>query len=107
MEKLAEPYSFAVAVEVENLGEMTADEVVQLYVTDLESSVVTPERTLQGFRRITLAPGEKREVRFRLGQEAFRLMDVRYRWVVEPGAFRIAVGASSQDIRAEREIMIE
>lgn len=107
VEKLAEPYSFAVAVEVENLGEMTADEVVQLYVTDLESSVVTPERTLQGFRRITLAPGEKREVRFRLGQEAFRLMDVRYRWVVEPGAFRIAVGASSQDIRAEREIMIE
>ena len=91
----------AVSVTVENTGEMTGDEVVQIYVEDCESTVVTPALLLKDFCRVTLAPGERRTLRFLLGYDAFRLMNADYRWVVEPGRFRICAGASSRDIRLE------
>jgi len=82
----------AVSVEVRNAGPMAADEVVQLYVTDVEASGPVPIRALKAFRRVSLRPGERRAVRFTLDERAFSLVGPDGRRVVEPGRFTIAVG---------------
>jgi beta-glucosidase len=88
-----------VTVDVTNTGSRTGDEVVQLYLQDVLSSVITYEQVLRGFERITLAPGEMRSVSFTLGPEAMQLLDAQMNWVVEPGMFEVRVGTSSGDIR--------
>jgi beta-glucosidase len=82
----------AVSVEVRNAGAMAADEVVQLYVTDVEASGPVPLRALKGFQRVSLRAGEKRTVRFALDERAFSLVGSDGRRLVEPGRFTIAVG---------------
>jgi beta-glucosidase len=82
----------AVSVEVRNAGTVAADEVVQLYVTDVEASGPVPLRALKGFQRVSLRPGEKRVVRFTLDERAFSLVGSDGRRLVEPGRFTIAVG---------------
>ncbi|MGD8279255.1 MAG: glycoside hydrolase family 3 C-terminal domain-containing protein, partial [Gemmatimonadota bacterium] len=84
--------SVTVSVEVENAGSMQADEVVQLYVSDVEASVPVPIRTLAGFRRIRLEPGARMRVSFTLAPDAFSLIDDGGRRVVEPGTFEISIG---------------
>ena len=67
----------AVSVEVRNAGTRAADEVVQLYVSDLGASAEVPRRALKGFERVSLQPGEKRLVRFSLDERAFSLIGRR------------------------------
>jgi beta-glucosidase len=81
-----------VSVVVRNAGERAGDEVVQLYVRDLVSSVVTPLKQLKGFQRITLQPGESRTVGFTLGPKHLSLLDRHLEPVVEPGTFEVMVG---------------
>ena len=88
-----------VRVLVRNSGKVAGDEVVQLYLHDELASVARPVIRLAGFVRVHLTPGEEREVRFRVGREQLQMLDADLRWVVEPGAFRIMVGASSRDLR--------
>jgi beta-glucosidase len=61
---------------------------------------------LAGFARVTLAPGEEKEVRFRVAREQLQLFDASSRWVVEPGTFQVMVGASSRDIRLRGEMEV-
>ncbi len=82
-------------VEVENTGARAGDEVVQLYLTDVASSVTRPVKELKGFERVTLRPGERRRVSFTLGPEHLGFYDRSMRYTVEPGAFRVMVGTSS------------
>jgi beta-glucosidase len=84
---------------VTNTGAVAGDEVVQLYVRDVLASVARPVQQLAGFARVRLAPGEARTVAFALPAARLRMLDRDMRWVVEPGAFRAQVGASSRDIR--------
>ncbi|MEV0371152.1 beta-glucosidase BglX [Streptomyces sp. NPDC050636] len=86
-----------VAVSVRNTGDREGDEVVQLYVHDRAASVVQPVRRLRGFRRVTLAAGKSRTVRFRLGAEdlGFWSNDPDGEFRIEPGAIDIYVGNSS------------
>jgi len=91
--------SATVRCRVKNVGTRAGDEVVQLYVKDELASVTRPVIQLAGFRRVRLAPGEEREVSFVLGPDALRMLDRDLKWVVEPGAFRVLVGASSRDLR--------
>ncbi len=93
-----------VRVTVKNTGDVTGDEVVQIYVEDCESSVVTPRVLLKDFKRVTLAPHEEKTVEFNLGYNAFRLMNQAYEWVVEPGTFKIYAGSSSRDLHLSAEI---
>jgi beta-glucosidase len=81
-----------ISVDVRNVGKRDGEEVVQLYVTDLEASVPVPIRSLQGFRRIALKVGEKRTVSFVLDPRQVSLIDAAGRRVIEPGEFGIAVG---------------
>ena len=76
---------------------MAGDEVVQLYIRDVVSSVTRPVKELKGFRRVTLAPGETRTVAFDITPEHLAFYDIDMVWRVEPGEFRIMVGSSSRD----------
>ena len=91
---------------VTNTGARAGDEVVQLYVRDVLASVARPVMELKGFQRVSLERGAAREVSFTLGPEELRMLDRDRRWIVEPGAFRIMVGASSKDIRLRGELTV-
>ncbi len=84
-----------VSVEVENTGRRAGDEVVQLYIRDVASSVTRPVRELKGFERIALRPGERRRVTFTLTPAELGFYDRAMRFRVEPGAFKVFVGTSS------------
>ncbi|HEY1114996.1 MAG TPA: glycoside hydrolase family 3 N-terminal domain-containing protein [Chitinophagaceae bacterium] len=96
-----------VAVDVENSGKVTGDEVVQLYIKDQISSVTTYDSQLRGFERVSLQPGEKKTVRFTLSPDDLALYDRNMNWVVEPGGFDIMIGSSSVDIRLKKEVIIK
>ena len=83
------------SVEVENVGRRAGDEVVQLYIRDVASSVTRPVRELKGFERISLRPGERRRVTFALTPAELGFYDREMRFRVEPGAFKVFVGTSS------------
>jgi beta-glucosidase len=91
---------------VTNAGQRRGDEVVQLYLRDDVSSVVTYEKVLRGFARITLEPGETRTVRFVLQPSDLMLLDRQMKWVVEPGTFTVMLGSSSEDIRASAQFEV-
>ncbi|HXH06126.1 MAG TPA: glycoside hydrolase family 3 N-terminal domain-containing protein [Vicinamibacterales bacterium] len=84
-----------VTVSVTNTGRRAGDEVVQLYIRDVVSSVTRPTKELAGFERVTLRPGETRAVTFTVGPEALSLVGLDLRRRVEPGRFEIMVGTSS------------
>ena len=92
-----------VSVVITNVGEMTAKEVVQLYVAPPQSIVYRPTRELKAFSKIELSPQESRHVDFVLTEESFSFFDIgRSCWIVEPGSFEIQIGASIQDIRLKQ-----
>ena len=86
-----------VFVDVTNTGALAGDEVVQLYVRDVVSSVTRPVKELKGFRRVTLAPGETRTVAFDITPDKLAFYDIDMVWRVEPGEFRIMIGSSSRN----------
>ncbi len=88
---------FEVAVRVGNVGGRDGDEVVQLYVSDLEASVAVPRVHLEGVARIHLRAGESQEVRFLVRPEQLACYDDDGRSMVEPGEFRIFVGGGQPD----------
>lgn len=91
--------SVRVTADVENTGDRPGAEVVQLYINDVISSVVTPVKQLRGFEKIALRPGEKKTVSFVLAPEHLALLDRHLERSVEPGTFKVMVGHSSKDIR--------
>jgi beta-glucosidase len=91
-----------VSVQVKNTGELAGDEVVQLYVKDLEASVTVPKWDLRGFQRVHLQPGEAVEVEFELTRRHLSLIDNDGRRLLEPGAFRIYVGGQQPDERSRQ-----
>jgi beta-glucosidase len=84
-----------VSVDVSNTGTKAGDEVVQLYVRDVVSSVTRPVKELRGFQRVSLEPGAKKTVTFTVGPQALSLIDANMKRVVEPGRFELLVGTSS------------
>jgi beta-glucosidase len=87
-----------VTVDVANTGARAGDEVVQLYIRDVVSSVTRPTKELRGFERVTVQPGAKATVTFTLGPDELSLIDRRMQRVVEPGRFDIMVGTSSEQL---------
>ena len=94
--------SLTVSVDVKNTGSRAGDEVAQLYLRDDVASVAQPVKSLKGFRRVSLQPGESRTVTFRLGPDAFSLYDRQMRRVVEPGTFTVYVGTNSDELTSAR-----
>lgn len=84
--------------KVKNTGKVPGDEIVQLYIRDDISSVTTYVKSLRGFERIYLKPGEEKTVHFVLTPQDFGLWNKNNKFVVEPGTFTLMVGRSSEDI---------
>jgi beta-glucosidase len=95
---LARGQATAVSVDMENIGQFAGDEIVQVYVTDVVTSVTWVSKALKGFARVHLAAGEKKTVLVTLPWEAFQIVDAEGCNVVEPGEFEILVGPSSRDV---------
>jgi len=96
-----------VSVDVETSANRAGDEVVQLYVHDVECSVKRPTKELRGFERIRLQPGAKKTVKLEVPGEKLAFYDEKtHAFVVEPGAFDVMVGSSSEDIRAKDQFQV-
>ncbi|MEU6374792.1 glycoside hydrolase family 3 C-terminal domain-containing protein [Streptomyces sp. NPDC046909] len=97
-----------VSFTVMNTGDVTADEVAQLYTRAVDPSVPRPRRELVAHRRITLAPGEKAELAFQVPLSALEFWDVAHsRWRLEPGPYDLMAGSSSEDIRLRTTVVLD
>ena len=99
-QKIKENESVSVSVDIQNTGEVSGDEVIQLYLHDPVASVTRPLKELKGFRRISLQPGEKSTVTFSVGRKELEFLDRAMKLIVEPGEIEVMIGSSSADIRA-------
>ncbi|WP_091019796.1 beta-glucosidase family protein [Paenibacillus amylolyticus] len=97
-----------VQVRVTNTGDIAGKEIVQLYVSDVESTVIRPVRELKGFAKVALEPGESKVVSFTLNKRSFAYYNVDMKdWHVETGEFDIQVGSSSRDIHVRTRVNVE
>ncbi|MEK4370795.1 beta-glucosidase family protein [Paenibacillus sp. FSL R5-0473] len=97
-----------VQVRVTNTGDRAGKEIVQLYVSDVESTVIRPVRELKGFAKVALEPGESKVVSFTLNKRSFAYYNVDMKdWHVETGEFEIQVGSSSRDIHVHTRVNVE
>jgi beta-glucosidase len=96
-DKITMGQSVKVTVEVTNTGDREGEEVVQLYIRDLVSSVTRPVQELKDFRRITLAKGMSKKVEFEIAPDKLQFYNLDMQRVVEPGEFEIQLGRSSID----------
>jgi len=96
-----------VSFNLKNTGNMDGDEVAQLYVKDMVSSVVTPEKQLKGFRRVHLKVDETKKITFLLEMEDLSLWNLDMKRVVEPGEFLVSVGGSSEYLPLQANFVIQ
>lgn len=99
-EKICTGENFAVKVKVKNTGEMPGDEVVQLYITEMEAPYKTPICSLKSFRRVHLAPGEEKELSFQIDQSMMESVDDEGYTRLTGGVRKISVGGSSPHKRS-------
>ena len=87
------------SVTVKNTGNYDADEIVQLYIRDVEGSISRPVKELKGFKRIHLKSGESQTVNFQITPELLKFFDYNLKYVIEPGDFEIMIGPNSRDVK--------
>ena len=107
-QKVIQPHvPLEVSLTITNVGKRAGDEVVQLYLRDDLSSVITYEKQLRGFQRLHLKAGESQQVKFSLDGKAMEMLDARMHRIVEPGQFTILLGSSSEDIRLQDKFEVQ
>ncbi len=95
-----------VSFTLTNVGLRNGDEVAQLYLRDRLASVARPVQELKGFQRIHLNPGESRKLSFAITPDLLTMLDAQLKPTIEPGEFRIMIGASSRDIRLHGTLVV-
>lgn len=106
-ENMTDTEEVTVSVDVTNTGNVAGKEVVQLYVSDLESTCFRPVRELKEFAKVFLNPGETKKVTFILGKRAFAYWNTAiHDWHVETGAFSVQICASSREVILEKQITV-
>lgn len=94
-----------VQVEVTNTGTRTGQEVIQLYLRDVQSTLARPPKELKAFRKIQLDAGKTKTVTLTLQESDFAFYDdIKKTWVVEPGTFEVLIGRSTKDIQLSRKL---
>ena len=107
-DKITDQDKVIVTCKVKNVGRCTGKEVVQLYISQPASEVMRPIRELKNFQKLSLQPGEEKEVEFILDGRAFAYYEEKiHDWYVESGNFIIEIGSSSRDIRLNDKVAIE
>jgi beta-glucosidase len=107
-EKINSDNEIEIQFNIQNTGNYKGDEVVQVYIRDLEASVKMPIRQLKRFRRITLEPKETKTVKFSLPASELSFYDIESNdFIVEPGEFEIQIGSSSEDIRLKGKFYVQ
>jgi len=97
-----------VKVKVKNTGSIVGKEIIQLYIRDIESSVIRPLKELKGFEKVELQPGEEKEVSFILNKRSFAYYNIDIKdWHVESGDFEILIGKSSKEIVLRKTINVQ
>jgi len=96
-----------ITISIKNTGKVEGTEVVQLYLRDVIASVTTPVKSLKGFQRITLKPGESGTVKFKIDNKELTLWNRQMKQVVEPGEFKVMIGSSSEDIREQGSFYVK
>jgi beta-glucosidase len=96
-----------VTVDIKNTGDRTGDEIIQLYIKDMFSSVTTYESQLRGFERVSLNPDETKTISFTIKPQDLELLDKNMNWTVEPGEFEVRIGASSEDIKLTKKLTVD
>ena len=98
---------FKVSVDVTNTGSREGKEIVQLYISDEESSLERPVKELKGFKKVALAPGETKKVTFEISEDMLKFYDPAQKaWVLEKGKFTAHIGAASDDIRTSIDFLL-
>ncbi|HEY6504178.1 MAG TPA: glycoside hydrolase family 3 C-terminal domain-containing protein, partial [Chitinophagaceae bacterium] len=92
---------------VKNSGKRAGDEVVQLYIRDELASVARPVMELKGFQRISLQPGEEKEVAFVITPALLKMYTDKMQWVTEPGDFKLMIGSSSKEIKLKTVLTVK
>jgi beta-glucosidase len=96
-----------VSFDIKNVGERAGADVVQFYTHQEHSAVVQPIKSLRAFERVTLQPGETKQVHFNMPAKDLAFFDVHARkFIVEPGAFDVLIGSSSDDIRLRSRVEV-
>jgi beta-glucosidase len=107
-QRISDQQELKVSIRVRNTGKVAGAEIVQLYVRDTSTTIFRPEKELKGFQKVTLQPGEEKQVEFSLDKRAFAYYNLSIKdWHVESGTFDILIGASSADIRAAGNVWVE
>ncbi|MDH5380021.1 MAG: glycoside hydrolase family 3 C-terminal domain-containing protein, partial [Cyclobacteriaceae bacterium] len=94
-------WSIEASVEITNTGNFTGEETVQMYIQDLVGSVTRPVKELKGFQKITLAPGEKKVVKFTITEKELTFLRANMTWGTEPGEFKVMIGGNSRDTKSQ------
>lgn len=98
---------FTVCVDIKNIGEVTAKEIVEVYVSKADSSIWRASKELKGFKKIELKPGEKKTVEIKLDKDAFRYYNVAEKaFCVENGKYEVHIGSSVKDIKYSLEVNV-
>jgi beta-glucosidase len=106
--KISANETIEISVPVKNTGTVKGKEIVQLYVKDLKSSEMRPEKELKHFAKVELNPGEEKVLTFKLDKSALQFYsDVKKDWITEAGKFTVLIGASSRDIKAKVDFELQ
>jgi beta-glucosidase len=99
--RIARTGKVKIVTDITNTGKKDGPEVAQLYINDIVASITRPVKELKGFRRIDIKAGETRKVEFEIQGRELAFYDKSMKPTVEPGVFKVMIGASSRDIRLE------
>lgn len=105
--KISSSENLLISVDVKNIGDRGGDEIVQLYIHDIVASVTRPVKELKGFRRISVAPNEKKRIEFILKPKNLGFYDQNMKYIVEPGEFEVMIGSNSMDLLKTKFELVE
>ncbi|HAJ81983.1 MAG TPA: beta-glucosidase, partial [Zunongwangia profunda] len=95
-----------ISLKISNTSKVDGDEVIQLYIRDMVSTVLSPVKQLRAFERVSIKAGETKTVQFELLPKELSLFDTEMKQKVQAGEFKLMIGASSEDIRLETTFKI-
>ena len=91
--------SLTASIVITNTGKYQGEEIVQLYIRDMVASITPPVKKLKGFHKISLEPGESKEVSFELKIKDLEFMNGDFEYITEPGSFRLFIGPDSENCK--------